>query len=113
MQGAATWPLSYVMLRATPHHPPLRRLSLPALTSTPIGQHGGAVRCCRWLSGHGLLLTGGWDACVKAWDPRAPPHQACIRQIGLPGKVYCMSASKEHLVVGTSERHVLIFDLRK
>ena len=59
------------------------------------------------------MLTGSWDATVRAWDPRAPPQQACASVFNLPGKVYTMSCSRDTLVVGTSERHVLIFDLRK
>jgi hypothetical protein len=66
-----------------------------------------------WITVLGLVLAGSWDKTVRAWDPRAPPQQACAATINLPGKVYTMSTSSEHLVVGTSERHVLIFDLRK
>ena len=61
----------------------------------------------------GLVISGGWDSAIRAWDPRAPPQYACASVIGLPGRVYTMSASSDHIVVGTSERHVLIFDLRK
>lgn len=61
----------------------------------------------------GVLLTGSWDQSLKAWDPRAPPGQNCTAVVSLPGKVYGMSAGSERLVVATSGRHILIYDIRK
>lgn len=49
---------------------------------------------------------------LKLWDPRSPTP--LIKTIGpLPGKVYTMSACPDKLVVGTSSRFVLIYDVRK
>mmetsp|Transcript_16047 Transcript_16047/g.34697 ORF Transcript_16047/g.34697 Transcript_16047/m.34697 type:complete len:350 (+) Transcript_16047:105-1154(+) len=91
----------------------LNRLSLDTLTSVTLGSHGAAIRCVEYLPTRGLVATGSWDQTARLWDPRAPPQQSCVQAINLPGKVYTMSASRDNLVVGTSERHVLIFDLRK
>lgn len=49
---------------------------------------------------------------LKVWDPRQP--NPLIKTIGpLPGKVFTMSASKGKLVVGTSRRVVLVYDVAK
>ncbi|KAG1679846.1 hypothetical protein FOA52_012760 [Chlamydomonas sp. UWO 241] len=89
------------------------RLSLPGLHASPLGSHGAAVRCVEFSASRGLVLSGSWDASVRAWDPRAPPHQACTHVVSLPGKVYTMSTSRDTLVIGTSDRHILVYDLRK
>lgn len=38
---------------------------------------------------------------------------AFVAAVPLPGKAYTMSAAGQRLVVGTSGRHVLIFDVRR
>lgn len=35
----------------------------------------------------GLLVSGSWDQSLRLWDPRAPPYQACVATVPLPGKV--------------------------
>lgn len=57
-----------------------------------------------------MILTGSWDCTVKMWDIRS---QQCIGTYSQPGKVYTMSLCGEKLVVGTSGRKVLVWDLRK
>ena len=59
----------------------------------------------------GLLFSGSWDGTVGAWDPRNPtPH---VASLPMPAKVFTMSMTDTRLVVGTAERHVLIYDVRK
>lgn len=53
--------------------------------------------------------TGGWDKHVKCFDPR---EDKCVASYALPGKVYSMDLVDNSLVVGMSERHVHIFDVR-
>lgn len=57
--------------------------------------------------------TGSWDSSARLWDPRAPPGQNCACIIGLPGKVFTMAQSQSRLVIGTSGRHVMIYDIRR
>lgn len=59
------------------------------------------------------MVTSSWDRTVQAWDPRAPAFQNRVVSTPLPGKAYTMSSSGTKLVVGTSGRQVLVFDLRR
>ncbi|GAB4822734.1 hypothetical protein N2152v2_009780 [Parachlorella kessleri] len=78
-----------------------------------VGFHTAPVRCTEWLPGRGLLVTGSWDGTLRLWDPRQPGGQGLLAKIQLQGKVYTMSASDSRLVVGSSGRHVDIFDIRR
>lgn len=61
-----------------------------------------------------LLISGGWDATIKLWDPRA--DNACVGTYKQPDKVFTMSVTSTNespkLVVGTAGRNVHIYDLR-
>lgn len=80
-----------------------------ASTETIIGNHSGPVRCVEYASEVNAMATGGWDACVKLWDPRAPCATGSYAQ---PDRVYTMAVSGNTLVVGTQGRRVLVWDLR-
>ncbi|KAG2500478.1 hypothetical protein HYH03_002043 [Edaphochlamys debaryana] len=88
----------------------IRRFDLTTTSGSVLGTHGQAVQAVAWLGGRGLLVSGSWDQTLRLWDPRTP--QACVSTVTLPGKVYAMSAGQDRLVVGTSGRHVLIYDIR-
>ena len=82
-----------------------------AAAKTVIGQHQKAVSCLDYSATSRILVSGSWDHSVSFWDPRssgAPPIQNLIT----PGKVYTISTSDHRVVVGTSERHILIYDVR-
>eukprot|EP00887_Chlorella_sp_A99_P005513 scaffold1.g5513.t1 len=81
----------------------VKRYDFFAGQETLLGQHAAAARCVGWLPGRGLLASGGWDATLRVWDPRAPAG-APVATVQLPGKAYSMSASDARLVVGTSGR---------
>jgi hypothetical protein len=74
-------------------------------------------RCVRIIAVHppttGLLMTAGWDSTLRYWDLRLPPPSSCVATAALPGRAYTLSASTTHMVVGTSERHVLIYHTRR
>lgn len=79
---------------------------------TVIGQHSQPVRCVEWLREQGIVATGSWNNTLRLWDPRMPLGKNCVSLIPLPGKVFSMAQSGSRMVVGTSGRHVLVFDLR-
>jgi cell cycle arrest protein BUB3 len=61
-----------------------------------------------------LVVSGSWDRNFKTWDPRAPTDTGAAAIVECPGKVYALAlCGSDTLVVGTSERHVHIFDMRK
>ncbi|XP_058054071.1 mitotic checkpoint protein BUB3-like isoform X2 [Anopheles bellator] len=75
-----------------------------------LGSHDAAVKCVEYSSMVNGILTGSWDRTVKLWDARERECVGSYEQSG--GKVYAMSCIEEKLVVATSERKVLIWDLR-
>lgn len=80
---------------------------------TVIGQHSQPIRCVEYLKELGVVATGSWDNTLRLWDPRMPLGKNCVTLIQLPGKVFSMAQSGTCMVVGTSGRHVLIYDLRR
>ncbi|XP_035792176.1 mitotic checkpoint protein BUB3-like [Anopheles albimanus] len=75
-----------------------------------LGSHDAAVKCVEFSTMVNGVLTGSWDRTVKLWDARERECVGSYEQSG--GKVYAMSCVEEKLVVATSERKVLIWDLR-
>lgn len=78
-------------------------------TETVIGGHDNAVRCIEFCSELNLVISGGWDAVVKLWDPRS---NAAVGSLAQPDRVYTMSLCGDKLIVGTAGRRVLVWDLR-
>ncbi|EFJ41342.1 hypothetical protein VOLCADRAFT_102432 [Volvox carteri f. nagariensis] len=91
----------------------VKRFDVQTSSGTVLGTHAKAVQSVIFLHGPGLLVSGSWDQGMRLWDPRIAPSQNCVSSVALPGKVYAMSAGRERLVVGTSGRHVLIYDIRR
>ena len=57
------------------------------------------------------FLSGGFDGCVKLWDRRMSPSEACVLSLKTPhavGSVLQLSAS---VVVAASEAELRVFDL--
>eukprot|EP00455_Lapot_gusevi_P012768 TRINITY_DN1611_c0_g2_i3.p1 TRINITY_DN1611_c0_g2~~TRINITY_DN1611_c0_g2_i3.p1 ORF type:complete len:219 (+),score=73.91 TRINITY_DN1611_c0_g2_i3:250-906(+) len=57
-----------------------------------------------------VIATGSWDKTIRYWDGRAPQAQATVN---LPERCYAMDVASPLMVVGTADRQVLIYDLRK
>ncbi|XP_053669133.1 mitotic checkpoint protein BUB3 [Anopheles marshallii] len=84
---------------------------LNANVEITLGSHNAGVKCVEYSAKLNAILTGSWDRTVKLWDVREKECVGTYEQSN--GKVYSMSSIDEKLVVATSERKVLIWDLRK
>jgi len=78
--------------------------------SDEIGQHYKPIRCVEYSIEGNMVITGSWDKTIKVWDPRS--HNALISTHQLPNKVFAMSISQYHLVIGMAGRQVWIYDIR-
>ena len=58
-----------------------------------VGTHGDAVKCVEYDQETGMIISGGWDNKLRAWDARLPAERRCVADVDLPGKVYSMSLS--------------------
>uniref|UniRef100_U5EUS7 Mitotic checkpoint protein BUB3 n=1 Tax=Corethrella appendiculata TaxID=1370023 RepID=U5EUS7_9DIPT len=75
-----------------------------------LGTHDDAVKCVEVATKVNGVLTGSWDRTVRLWDTR---EKECVgRYEQCNGKVYSMNCIDEKLVVATSDRKVLAWDLR-
>ena len=77
-----------------------------------VGTHDDAVKCVEYDHETGMIISGGWDKKLKAWDPRLPLDRRCVADVDLPGKVYSMSLStgeRKKLVVAMSGRAVHVY----
>lgn len=85
-------------------------LDLSSGQTMSFAAHDQAVRSMRWVSAGNVqaLVTGSWDKTIKYWDLRSPQPLATVQ---LPERCYAMDSASDLLVVGTAERHVLIFNL--
>lgn len=74
-----------------------------------MGYHRAPVRCMEYSHEHNLMISGSWDSTIKLWDQREPEPIGTYMQ---PSKVYTLDICNSMVVVGTAERHVVIWDLR-
>lgn len=89
----------------------LRLYDVNTQAETLVGAHDEPIRCVEYADYVNGILTGSWDKNVKLWDMREKRCVGCYEQNN--GKVYSMSVIDEKVVVATSDRKVLIWDLRK
>lgn len=75
-----------------------------------IGAHKDAIKCVDIATKVNGILTGSWDKTVKLWDRREKECVGTYEQNG--STVYSMNVVDEKIVVATSERKVLVWDLR-
>ncbi|TFJ85142.1 hypothetical protein NSK_003565 [Nannochloropsis salina CCMP1776] len=85
-------------------------LNQPEDPGLNIGSHAREVSCMEFSRELGALVTGGWDGHVHIWDPRS---QGRAQSLPPSEKVFTLAVSGQRLVVGTSDRSVLIYDVRK
>ncbi|XP_018799099.1 PREDICTED: mitotic checkpoint protein BUB3 [Bactrocera latifrons] len=89
----------------------LRLYDVNTHTESIVGTHDDAVSCVEYAESVNGILTGSWDKTIKLWDMREKRCVGTFEQSN--GKVYSMSVNDEKIVVATSDRKVLIWDLRK
>jgi len=74
------------------------------------GTHSAPIKSLFWMDEMQCLVTASWDKTVKYWDGRSPnPAHTAM----LPERAYTMDVKYPLCVVGTAERHIVIYDLRK
>ncbi|CAG9809053.1 unnamed protein product [Chironomus riparius] len=88
----------------------LKLYDLNTSSEANLGSHDNAVKCVEFSTKMNALITGSWDTTVRIWDTREKSCVGTYEQNN--GKVYSMSVVDEKLVVATSDRKVLIWDLR-
>jgi len=79
-------------------------------TDTVLGEHDKAVKAVCWQKDLGCCVSGSWDKTIKVWDVRQ--GSKCVATATLPDKVFTMSITSNRIVVGTSNRHVWVYDYR-
>uniref|UniRef100_A0A914QHJ0 Translation initiation factor beta propellor-like domain-containing protein n=1 Tax=Panagrolaimus davidi TaxID=227884 RepID=A0A914QHJ0_9BILA len=74
-----------------------------------MGKHEKGVRCLEYSPTMRWAVSGSWDKLMKLWDVRTsmPVHATEVED-----KVYALSTVDYRAVIGTSDRRVLIYDLR-
>jgi len=85
-------------------------IDLKTGTTTHVGSHEKAVKSVSFNSAQNVLITGSWDNSVMLWDYR---QQKNVSSYKSNNKVYTMDTSGYRVVVGYSQRQVLIFDIRQ
>ena len=73
-----------------------------------IGSHNNAIRVVKVEKNSNVIVTGGWDNTVSVWDPRSNNNPVFSENVN--GKVYALDVSAKTLVVGNSNREILIYD---
>lgn len=88
----------------------LKHYDLNTHTENILGTHSDAIKCVEYAAKVNGILTGSWDKTMKLWDTREKECVGTYEQSN--GKVYSMSVIDDKIVVATSERKVIIWDLR-
>lgn len=88
----------------------LKLYDLNANSECIVGVHSEAIKCVEMATQVNGILTGSWDKTIKLWDTREKECVGTYEQNN--GKVYSMDCVDEHVVVATSDRKVLMWDLR-
>lgn len=87
-------------------------LDVETNTAVTAGQHNAPVRCVQYHHQLNVVISGGWDKKIRAFDPRTPQMKP-IADVDLYGKVHCMDLVNNTLVVGDSMKRVYIYDLAR
>ncbi|CAD6198718.1 unnamed protein product [Caenorhabditis auriculariae] len=88
----------------------VRLVDIDSGRETNLGTHAMPVRCMEYSSQSGLIVSGGWDSQIKLWDARS---YAAAQVASASGRVYALDVNKDMVLVGTKERKIHIFDIRR
>lgn len=92
----------------------IKRYDFQSQTDTVVGYHSDPIKCVEYIPEVDLIATGGWDRCLKLWDPRCADsgRSSPVASRLLADKIYSMSVCGDKLIIGTASRRILIMDLR-
>ncbi|KAI8908411.1 WD40-repeat-containing domain protein [Gorgonomyces haynaldii] len=89
-----------------------RLMDLNTGQTTQVAGHDAPIKSCRWIDGlpnmSNMVVTGSWDKTARYWDLRSPTPAHTLQ---LPERCYSLDVKGPLMVIGTAERHVLIFNL--
>jgi mRNA export factor len=89
-----------------------RMWNVGADTYDVVAMHDKPIRHVVEVDHINLLATGGWDNTVRYWDVRAPTGSA-TGTVNVGDRVYALDALGVLMVVGTADRGILVYDVRK
>ncbi|ENN80115.1 protein Rae1 [Dendroctonus ponderosae] len=73
-----------------------------------VAVHDAPIKTCHWIPNYPCLMTGSWDKTLKFWDTRSPTP---MLSINLPERCYCADVDYPMAVVGTANRHIIVYQL--
>ncbi|KAH9610962.1 hypothetical protein KSS87_002502 [Heliosperma pusillum] len=73
-----------------------------------VAMHDAPIRALAWIPEMSVLVTGSWDKTIRYWDTRQanPVHTQ-----QLPERCYALTVRHPLMVVGTSDRNLLVYNL--
>lgn len=78
--------------------------------SMDVGKHDLGVKSLDYIDALNLLYSGSWDKSLRYWDLR---QKTCVATVNAGEKVYTSNVKDEYLIIGTADRQISIFDLRR
>lgn len=87
----------------------VRIRDLQAQRDVDLGSHAAPVKELAVLDDLNLVVSGGWDKALHLWSAQQP---APVLTLQLPERVYAMDVKFPILVVGTADRHLLVYNLQ-
>ncbi|KAF0719038.1 Aste57867_1322 [Aphanomyces stellatus] len=88
----------------------LRDLEQSPNNATLLGSHEKAASQLCYSAATSQLYSGSWDGTVAAWDPKSKSRTLLLKQ---SDKVFAMSVHEHLLVVGTANKRVALYDVRR
>lgn len=85
-----------------------KRWDLGSNQTVQVAAHDAPIRHLAWVPEVNLLVTGSWDKTLRYWDTRSPQPALTVN---LVERCYALSCVHPLLVVGTADRHVLVYNL--